>query len=341
MKILSWNIRGSNGPQKRRLLKRKISTEKPAIIFLQETKCSSEEICQSGPQAWRGCSVVAVDAQGASGGLAILWDPRQVKLSNFFCTRRSISADFQIIGAGGLGLLTNVYGPNAPGEKPDFLNLLEWINQTSQAKPWIVGGDFNMIKSIAEKRGGRTIADPNQLDFMNFINRCRLVDVETVNGWFTWNNHRKGGHSIASRLDRFLISETVLVNSGDINASVLPSAGSDHWPVCLKWGVGGRQGRKPFRFESFWLTHPDIRQLISNWWKETEDPMDRSMYKFQQRLKTIKAKLKDWNRDHFGNIFHEKARLEHRLVEIQKKGMEEEFTVELQQEETATLDLIA
>jgi len=315
--------------------------EKPAIIFLQETKCSSEEIDHYGPQAWRGCSVVAVDAQGASGGLAILWDPRQVKLSNFLATRRSISADFQIIGAGGLGYLTNVYGPNAPGDKPEFLNYLEWIYHTIQTKPWIVGGDFNMIKSLTEKRGGRTSADPIQQVFLDFINRCRLVDVETVNGWFTWNNHRKGGHSIASRLDRFLISETFLTSSGDINTTVLPSAGSDHWPVCLKWGLGGRQGRKPFRFESFWLTHPDIRQLIGSWWKETEDPMDRSMYKFQQRLKTIKMKLKEWNREHFGNIFQEKARLEHRLAEIQQKGMDEEFTEELLQEEATTLDLIA
>jgi len=147
-----------------------------------------------------------------------------------------------VIGAGGTGYLTNVYGPNAPGERLEFLKSLEWINQTIQDKPWIVDGDFNMIKSLSEKRGGRSIIEPSQLDFMDFINRCGLVDVETVNGWFTWNNRRKGGNSIASRLDRLLITETYLVNSGDINASVLPAAGSDHWPVCLKWGVGGRPG---------------------------------------------------------------------------------------------------
>ena len=151
MKIISWNIRGSNGPQKRRLLKRKISSEKPAIILLQETKCSYEEISQYGPWIWRGCSIVAVDAQGASGGLAILWDPGQVSLSNFLTTRRSISADFQVIGAGGKGYLTNVYGPNNMGEKKGFLSSLEWIYQSMQGKPWIVGGDFNMIKSITEK----------------------------------------------------------------------------------------------------------------------------------------------------------------------------------------------
>ena len=165
--------------------------------------------------------------------------------------------------------------------------------------------------------------------------------METVNGWFTWNNRRKGGDSIASRLDRFLISESCFTNRGDINATVLPSAGSDHWPVCLKWSAGGSQGRKPFRFESFWLTHPDIPQLVNSWWKETEDLRDRSMYKFQQRLKSIKIKIKDWNRDHFGNIFQEKARLERRLVELQQKGMQDDFSEDILQEETSILRLIA
>jgi len=341
MKIISWNIRGSHGPQKRRLLKRKISMEKPAVFLLQETKCSAEEISRIGPQAWRGCSVAAVDALGASGGLAILWDPNQVRLLNFLSTRRSISADFVVVGAGGNGHLTNVYGPTALGEKSDFLKSLEWIHHQFHDKPWIIGGDFNMIKSLSEKRGGRSTLDPIQQEFTSFINKCGLVDVETVNGWYTWNNRRTGGHSIASRLDRFLISENYFTNSGDINASVLPAAGSDHWPVCLRWGLGGRSGRRPFRFEAFWLTHPDIRGLITSWWKESEDPLDHSMYSFQQRLKRLKAKLKEWNRDHFGNIFQEKARLEKRMEEIQLKGMQEGFSEDLLKEEEATLNSIA
>lgn len=64
------------------------------------------------------------------------------------------------------------------------------------------------------------------------------------------------------------------------------------------------------------------------------------MYSFQQRLKSLKAKLKEWNREHFGNIFQEKARLERRLEEIQLKGMQEEFTEDLQKEEEAILNCI-
>jgi len=40
MKLMSWNIRGLNGPKKGRLLKNMLMEEKPTVLFLQETKCN-------------------------------------------------------------------------------------------------------------------------------------------------------------------------------------------------------------------------------------------------------------------------------------------------------------
>lgn len=40
------------------------------------------------------------------------------------------------------------------------------------------------------------------------------------------------------------------------------------------------------------------------------------MYRFQQRLKTLKEKIKTWNKEEFGNIFEDKNRLEAQLKEI-------------------------
>lgn len=48
--------------------------EKPSILFLQETKCSSKILERVATKAWPGGLVTAVDAEGASGGLEILWD---------------------------------------------------------------------------------------------------------------------------------------------------------------------------------------------------------------------------------------------------------------------------
>jgi len=41
MKLISWNMRGLNSPSKHRMLKNMIQLEKPAVVFLQETKSTS------------------------------------------------------------------------------------------------------------------------------------------------------------------------------------------------------------------------------------------------------------------------------------------------------------
>jgi len=48
--------------------------EKPTILFLQETKCNSTVLEKLVAKAWTGGLVTTVDAQGALGGLAVLWD---------------------------------------------------------------------------------------------------------------------------------------------------------------------------------------------------------------------------------------------------------------------------
>ena len=44
-----------------------------------------------------------------------------------------------------------------------------------------------------------------------------------------------GGHLVASRLDRFLVFENIMHGTGEIMVDVLPTVGSDHWPICLNW----------------------------------------------------------------------------------------------------------
>lgn len=90
MKLISWNLRGLNGPGKLRILKNMIKMEKPQICFLQETKCNSSTLESILSKAWLGCQMVAVDASGASGGLAIAWNTRALTLSDFHASHHFI-----------------------------------------------------------------------------------------------------------------------------------------------------------------------------------------------------------------------------------------------------------
>lgn len=112
------------------------------------------------------------------------------------------------------------------------------------------------------------------------------------NGSFTWTNRRGGDRLIASRLDRFLVSESILLEGITIDSDILPYRGSDHWPITLEASIMGIPKNMPFRFEKLWLTHKDFSNNIKTWWKEPLPIEGTEMFKLQVRLKFIKAKLK-------------------------------------------------
>jgi len=69
-----------------------------------------------------------------------------------------------------------------------------------------MGGDFNSILSLEEKRGGLARLGPSSELLRQNIDLLHLSDVKPLNGLFTWNNQRVGNDVISERLDRFLVS---------------------------------------------------------------------------------------------------------------------------------------
>eukprot|EP00253_Pinus_taeda_P004450 PITA_04450 len=228
--------------------------EKPSILFLQETKCSSTILEKIAVKAWPGGLVTAVDAQGASGGLAIPWDVRAIQLNNIQANKSFIQATFH----------------------------LSELNTDRPYPLWISGGDYNMTANMEEKQGGRSRANSDGNLLKNFIHNNWLVDVPTSNGLFTWTNKREGSQQIASHLDRFLISDNATHLGGEFTASILPISGSDHWPIELQWTRPGNNLKRPFRFEEFWLTHPNFEELVRSTWLNFNPTEGTSMSRFQK-----------------------------------------------------------
>lgn len=195
MKLVSWNIRGCNHPRKMKTLARKIKQEKPTVLFLQETKCSSESMEGYSQRIWKGCRVIATDAKGMSGGMAILWQPSRNNMTAGRANTFSVTMDFAIEGRNVKGTLVNIYGPSAFAKKQSILNFLRWQADQASVGSWVLGGDFNLITSLLEKKGGRRELDKFQEAFGEILTRSALLDVETGNGWFTWNNKRGGASS--------------------------------------------------------------------------------------------------------------------------------------------------
>eukprot|EP00253_Pinus_taeda_P010667 PITA_10667 len=317
MKVISWNARGLNSQMKQRLLKKKVQKNKPDIIFVQETKCASSTIRNISKKLGKHMEYMETTSSGWEGGLVTLWDPQVIKVISSEATRSFIVVEAQML-------------------------------RFPRAKA-IIRGDFNMITNLMEKKGGIRRLNKYSEAFLDFINSANLVDVYPKSGAYTWNNKRGGERQIASRLDRFLISESILMEGVIVESDILPSGGSDHWLISLMAGIQGMPKNKPFRFEKFWLSHPDFIQLIEKWWNEPVGIRGTKMYKIQRKLRYIKDKIRIWNKTVFGNIFKEKANLEEQLEEIHKgwitgdinsetvnkeKMLMQQWQIRCQQEET-------
>lgn len=104
-----------------------------------------------------------------------------------------------------------------------------------------------------------------------------------------------------------------------LNVVILPTTGAHHWPINLCINTNGTILPRPFKFEKFWLHHPNFAKNIKKWWGETTNMEGTVMYHSQQHLNKIKEHLKMWNKTVFGDIHQAKKDLERKMEILQQE----------------------
>lgn len=150
-----------------------------------------------------------------------------------FSTFQILIIQFHLIGLAESCYLSNVYGPTTAKDKPLFLHCIVNTHNLLSPSQQIFGGDFNLVNSLDKKQSRIQRLDVDSILFQETITTSNLIDIKTVNGTFTWNNRGGGVQQVASKLDRFIISEDIVRWDIFLEASILPSHGSNHCPICL------------------------------------------------------------------------------------------------------------
>ena len=107
-----------------------------------------------------------------------------------------------------------------------------------------------------------------------------------------------------SRIDQFLVNEEWDYRFSGSRQCVLPRPVFDHFPILLEGG-GLRRGPSPFRFENMWLKVEGFKELLKAWW-EGDSFNGSASFILAEKLKVVKSKLKEWNRDVFGRVEYRK-----------------------------------
>ena len=89
-------------------------------------------------------------------------------------------------------------------------------------------------------------------DFVEFIDSCYLLELESFGLPFTWFNKSCDSSSIFEKLGKVLINEQWLYSFKDARVENLPIIGSDHGSIVLHLDKRKFEIKiKPFRCEEF------------------------------------------------------------------------------------------
>lgn len=95
-----------------------------------------------------------------------------------------------------------VYGSTDYKERQEQWNFLNARKQM-WGKNWVLGGEFNDIRSKEEKQGGKERHESSFLPFRSFIAEMDMGEIKYTGNTYTWANNRMGEGFIQERLDRF------------------------------------------------------------------------------------------------------------------------------------------
>lgn len=320
MKTLSWNCRGLGNLGTVRVLKKLLVMEKPAIVFLMETRLKVSQMGRLNETQlhFKGC--IPVDCEGfrfsRKGGLCVMWS-ESVDLELISFSNNHISLKVDEGNGARMWLFSGIYGWPEINKREKTLSLMRNIKPNG-GEPWLCTGDFNTIMWATEKKGGNPKNWLEMNNFRNTIAICNMSDLGFSGNRFTWSNGRGGAENILERLDRALASSEWKSLYPTYRVRHLPRFKSDHNPIvvdCSKndesWGNPRKKGKR-FRFEHMWIQHPNFTNLLEKIWKTGDKNAS-----FMEKAKSCGNELLNWEKTEFGNIRSKIRNLRQMISDLQ------------------------
>ena len=95
-----------------------------------------------------------VKSENIARAIITMWNPQKLGILDVEPSMNYSSMVIQPLVDKEVYLIMNFYGPQKLEYKFKLLSSLGDIRERHMGIPWILGGDFNMIKSLSEKKGG-------------------------------------------------------------------------------------------------------------------------------------------------------------------------------------------
>ncbi|XP_026436557.1 uncharacterized protein LOC113334539 [Papaver somniferum] len=193
------------------------------------------------------------------------------------CENNMIHAAFQCDPSQPELLLSCMYGYCDYSKKKTQWEFIKYIG-LNISQPWVLLGDLNFY--ILDTSSSVSSSGDGLVN--SIIQELGLQDLGFIGREHTWSNNNMGTGIKRSRLDMSFVNGSWNSHFQDSKLLHLQQSGSDHFPIMLERSVQVSPG-----------------------------------YRLIKRLQFTIITLSKWNKTHFGNIYQNVDRLQHKLSEIQ------------------------
>ena len=185
--MLIWNCRGALNPTFYDVVNDLIRMHSLVIMIFVETKVSGERARRISKNLNLDGAIFS-NSIGLTGGLWVLWNFAQVKISELASTEEEVHVVVTST-AKPPWLLSTIYASPQFAERHLFWENLEYVASLHSVS-WVIAGDFNEVLMGDDKFGGSSINIDRALRFQECMDICRMINIGFSGPRFTWSNRR-------------------------------------------------------------------------------------------------------------------------------------------------------
>ncbi|KAL2237307.1 UNVERIFIED_CONTAM: hypothetical protein Sindi_0922400 [Sesamum indicum] len=166
--------------------------------------------------------------------------------------------------------------------------------------PWLIGGDFNVVRDLTEICGASGDIRMAMEEFNGCIQNAGLLPLPMQGEWYTWHNCSASPRNLWKRLDRMLINDRWMARYPTSFYTTLTPRTSDHSPLVLN-GDNQQQYGGMFRFDNYLTLSPEFISSVQQIWQHRI--IGVPMYAVTRKLKALKSVFREQRRKK-GDLSH-------------------------------------
>jgi hypothetical protein len=200
------------------------------------------------------------------GMIWVCWDLGISSLKALDIHEQVITCQVDSVVTGSPWALFVVYGATQGLDRRDLLQRLNFLKFSAGCLPWLIAGDFNVVRTTQEKWGSASLTCYEK-EFQHSVFSLEVDDLAYSCFFHTWTNKQAGSNVGLRKLDRVMANVNWLQHYGNTPVDFLERSLSDHSPSLVSVTKYVSYRPKPFKFFKFWVEHAQFLDWVDEGWK--------------------------------------------------------------------------